>query len=152
MRSSNGGGRHGWRTAAGPPGSGRSAWPRRAAGTSCSPALAATSMRSSGAAPLSRRRYRIEQSPEFAETAARLSPKAKRWLAELYQILAVTPLPGQSDLDVQPHPWLPNIYTVPFLDGHLVYVVLEWKGLVASSATTLEAAGHARTGQRSGNA
>jgi hypothetical protein len=23
-----------------------------------------------------------------------------------------------------------NIYTVPFLDGHLVYTVLEWKGLV----------------------
>ena len=38
-----------------------------------------------------RHRYRIEQSPEFTETAARLSPKAKRWLAELYQILAVTP-------------------------------------------------------------
>ena len=67
--------------------------------------------------------------PRIAETAARLSPKAKRWLAELYQLLAVTPLPGQSDLDVQPHPWLPNIYTVPFLDGHLVYAVLEWKGL-----------------------
>jgi hypothetical protein len=65
-----------------------------------------------------------------AETAARLSPKAKRWLAELYQILAVTPLPGQSDLDVQPHPWVSNIYTVPFLDGHLVYAMLEWKGLV----------------------
>jgi hypothetical protein len=42
----------------------------------------------------------------------------------------VTPLPGQSDLDVQPHPWLPNLYIVPFLDGHLVYAVLEWKGLV----------------------
>jgi hypothetical protein len=39
---------------------------------------------------------------------------AKRWLAEIYQILAVTPLPGESTLDVQPHPWLPNIYTVPF--------------------------------------
>ena len=51
-------------------------------------------------------------------------------VSELYQILAVTPLPGQSDLDVQRHPWLPNIYTVPFLDGHLVYAVLEWKGLV----------------------
>jgi hypothetical protein len=38
---------------------------------------------------------------------------AKRWLAESYQILAVTPLPGESTLDVQPHPWLPNIYTVP---------------------------------------
>jgi hypothetical protein len=92
-------------------------WPRRRRGRG-------------GAAPLSRRRYRIEQSPEFAETAAQLSPKAKRWLAELYQILAVTPLPSQSDLDVQPHPWLPNIYTVPFLDGHLVYAVLEWKSLV----------------------
>jgi hypothetical protein len=92
-------------------------WPRRRRGRR-------------GVAPLSRRRYRIEQSPEIAETAARLSPKAKRWLAELYQILVVTPLPGQSDLDVQPHPWLPNIYTVPFLDGHLVYAVLEWKGLV----------------------
>lgn len=26
-------------------------------------------------------RYRIEQSPEFAETVAGLSPMAKRWLA-----------------------------------------------------------------------
>jgi hypothetical protein len=24
----------------------------------------------------------------------------------------------------------PNIYTVPFLDGSLVYAVLQWKGLV----------------------
>jgi hypothetical protein len=39
--------RHVWRTAAGPPGSSRSAWPRRAAGTSCSPAPAVTSTRSS---------------------------------------------------------------------------------------------------------
>ena len=43
-----------------------------------------------------------------------------REATELYQVLAVTPLPGQSDLDVQPHPWLPNIYTVPFMDGHMV--------------------------------
>ena len=28
-------------------------------------------------------------------------------------------------LDVRPHPWLPNAYTVPFLDGRLVYAVLE---------------------------
>jgi hypothetical protein len=34
-------------------------------------------------------------------------------------------LPGQSALAVRPHPWLPNTYTVPFLDGHLVYAVLE---------------------------
>jgi hypothetical protein len=26
---------------------------------------------------------------------------------------------------VRPHPWLPNAYTVPFLDGRLVYAVLE---------------------------
>jgi hypothetical protein len=26
---------------------------------------------------------------------------------------------------VWPHPWLPNAYTVPFLDGRLVYAVLE---------------------------
>jgi hypothetical protein len=31
---------------------------------------------------------------------------------------------------VRPHPELPNTYTVPFLGGHLVYGVLEWKGLV----------------------
>ena len=97
---------------------------------SCSPARAATSTRSLRSCSAEQARYRIEQSPEIAETAARLSPKAKRWLAELYQILAVTPLPGQSDLDAQRHPWLPNIYTVPFLDGHLVYAVLEWKELV----------------------
>ena len=34
-------------------------------------------------------------------------------------------MPGQSALAVRPHPWLPNTYTVPFLDGHLVYAVLE---------------------------
>jgi hypothetical protein len=83
-----------------------------------------TSTRSSRSCSAEQTPLRIEQSPEFAETAAQLSPKAKRWLAELYQILAVTPLPSQSDLDVQ-HPWLPNIYTVPFLDGHLVYAMLE---------------------------
>ena len=26
---------------------------------------------------------------------------------------------------MQPHPWLPNVYTVPFLDGRLVYAVFE---------------------------
>ena len=97
---------------------------------SCPPALAATSTRSLRSCSAEQAPHRIEQSPEFAETAARLSPKAKRWLAELYQILVVTPLPEQSDLDVQPHPWVPNIYAVPFLDGHLVYAVLEWKSLV----------------------
>jgi len=81
-------------------------------------------MRSSRSCPAERAPYRIERSPQFADTVARLTPKAKRWLAEIYQILAVTPLPGQSDLDIQPHPWLPNVYTVPFLDGHLVYAVL----------------------------
>jgi hypothetical protein len=40
----------------------------------------------------------------------------------------VTPLPGQSDLDV--HPWLPNIYTVTFLDGHMVHAVRESRSLV----------------------
>ncbi|MFL5795696.1 MAG: hypothetical protein ACJ77H_17125, partial [Actinomycetota bacterium] len=39
--------------------------------------------------------------------------------------LAAGPLPGQSDLDVKPHPRLPNTYTVPFLGGHLVYAVFE---------------------------
>jgi hypothetical protein len=59
-----------------------------------------------------------------------LSPTAKQWLAEIYRILAITPLPGQSVLGVQPHPWLPDIYTVPFLNGYLVFAVLPWKGLV----------------------
>jgi hypothetical protein len=54
-----------------------------------------------------------------------LSPQARRWLAGIYQILAVRPLPGQSPLDVQPHPWLPSTYTVSFLGGHLVYGVVE---------------------------
>jgi hypothetical protein len=58
----------------------------------------------------------------------------------------VTPLPGQSGLDVQPHPWLPNVYTVPFLDGHLVYAVLEWKGLVG---ILREVAGPCQNHQRS---
>jgi hypothetical protein len=31
---------------------------------------------------------------------------------------------------VQPHPRLPNTYTVPFLNGRLVYAVLDWKALV----------------------
>ena len=42
-----------------------------------------------------------------------------------------------SQPDVQPHLWLLNIYTVPFLDGSLVYAVLRRKGLQASSATSL---------------
>ena len=50
---------------------------------------------------------------------------ATRWLAELYDTLRNIPYPGQSALDVRPHPWLPNVYTVPFLDGRLVYAVLE---------------------------
>jgi hypothetical protein len=56
--------------------------------------------------------------PRFASLrkCRRAVAQAKRWLAEIYQILAVTPLPGQSDLDVQPHPWLPNVYTVRFLE------------------------------------
>jgi hypothetical protein len=44
--------------------------------------------------------------------------------------LKVGPLPGQSSLAVQPHPWLPNTYTVPFLDGHLVYGVPPNKSLI----------------------
>ena len=50
---------------------------------------------------------------------------ATKWLAELYGTLRETPFPGQSALAVRPHPWLPNAYTVPFLDGRLVYAVLE---------------------------
>lgn len=26
---------------------------------------------------------------------------------------------------MRPHPWLPNVYTVPFLDGRLFYAVFE---------------------------
>ena len=50
---------------------------------------------------------------------------ATKWLAELYGTLRETPYPGQSALAVWPHPWLPNVYTVPFMDGRLVYAVLE---------------------------
>src|SRR5215213_10657106 len=89
-RSSDGGGRRGWRTAAGPPGSGRSAWPRRAAGTSCSPARAATSMRSSRSCSAEQAPLSDRAEPQHSLRWPRLSPKAKRWLAELYQIMAVT--------------------------------------------------------------
>jgi hypothetical protein len=47
------------------------------------------------------------------------------WLAEVYDTLRETPYPDQSTLAVRPHPWLPNVYTVPFMDGRLVYAVLE---------------------------
>ena len=56
---------------------------------------------------------------------AGLSSQGRRWLAGIYRKLAAGPLPGQSDLDVRPHPRLPNTYTVPFLGGHLVYAVFE---------------------------
>jgi hypothetical protein len=36
-----------------------------------------------------------------------------------------TPLPGQAALDVIPYGWLPDCYTVPFLDGRLLYWVNE---------------------------
>ena len=57
---------------------------------------------------------------------------ATKWLAELYGTLREAPYPGESTLDVQPHPWLPNVYMVPFLDGRLVHAVLEGdeRGLV----------------------
>jgi hypothetical protein len=42
-----------------------------------------------------------------------------------YGTLRETPYPDQSELVVRPHPWLPNVYTVPFLDGRLIYAVLE---------------------------
>jgi len=59
-----------------------------------------------------------------------MPPAAKTWLAALYGLLKVGPLPGESALAVQPHPWLPNTYTVPFLDGHLVYGVPPDKGVI----------------------
>lgn len=59
-----------------------------------------------------------------------MSPAAKTWLAALYGLLKVGPLPGESGLAVQPHPWLPNTYTVPFFDGHLVYGVPPNKSLI----------------------
>jgi hypothetical protein len=39
-------------------------------------------------------------------------------------------LPGQSQLDVQPHPYLPAAYTVPFLGGQLLFAVPPGKGFV----------------------
>jgi hypothetical protein len=59
-----------------------------------------------------------------------MSPAAKTWLAGLYGLLKVGPLPGESALVVQPHAWLPDTYTVPFLDGHLVYGVPPGKGVI----------------------
>jgi hypothetical protein len=55
---------------------------------------------------------------------------AKTWLAALYGLLKVGPLPGESTLAVQPHAWLPDTYTVPFLDGYLVYGVPPGKGVI----------------------
>jgi hypothetical protein len=48
------------------------------------------------------------------------------------------PLPGQSALDVQPHPGLPNTYTVPFLNGQLVFAVPPDKGFVGMLAYRTE--------------
>jgi hypothetical protein len=53
---------------------------------------------------------------------------ATAWLAEIYDTLRETPFPGQSALHVRPHAWMPNTYTVPFLDGRLFYAVLESAG------------------------
>src|SRR5512132_1093581 len=72
---------------------------------------------------------------EFRQQVTLLPLSATRWLAELYGTLRETPYPGQSELAVWPHPWLPNVYTVPFLDGRLVYAVLEGdeRGLVKTT-------------------
>jgi hypothetical protein len=66
-----------------------------------------------------------QQPPDHHPTCPHNSAGIPKWLAELYGTLRETPFPGQSTLAVWPHPWLPNTYTVPFLDGRLVYAVLE---------------------------
>jgi hypothetical protein len=74
-----------------------------------------------GVAALSR--YQIRHHDEFSQQVTQLPSGVTRWLAEVYTTLRETPHPGQSALEVRPHPWVPNAYTVPFLDGRLVYAV-----------------------------
>ncbi|GEM_PF-3120892 len=63
-----------------------------------------------------------------------MSPGTQRWLARLYSQLRTGPLPGQSNLDVQPHPLMPDAYTVPFLTGHIVFAVPPNKGVIGMLA------------------
>ncbi|HWD47292.1 MAG TPA: hypothetical protein VHM23_26875 [Actinomycetota bacterium] len=67
-----------------------------------------------------------------------MPPAARTWLAALYGVLKLGPLPGESRLAVQPHAWLPNTYTVPFLDGHLIYGVPPGKDVIVVLAHVQE--------------
>jgi hypothetical protein len=155
--SSSGGGRHGWRTAAAWAGSGRSVCSRRAAGMSCSPAHRSTSTPCCG---------RRGPEPLRDPPQRRVQPAGHADALGGHQVAgrdlqhpASNPFPGQPHLHVRPLPSMPNTYTVPFLDGRLVYAVFEGaprRAWSASCAISREpdrgSGGRARVAGRAGHA
>jgi hypothetical protein len=69
-------------------------------------------------------RWRITHAPSFRPLVAGLPDEPRRALADVYRALSLSPLPGESVLQVEPLPGVPDTYTVPFAGaGFLVYVV-----------------------------
>ena len=69
-------------------------------------------------------RWRITQATSFGLLIAALPDDTRKALADVYRMLSHGPLPGESLLQVEPLPGVPDTYTVPFASaGFLVYVV-----------------------------
>jgi hypothetical protein len=69
-------------------------------------------------------RWRITQATSFGLLVAALPDDTRKALADVYRMLSHGPLPGESLLQVEPLPGVPDTYTVPFADaGFLVYVL-----------------------------
>ena len=69
-------------------------------------------------------RWRITQATSFGALVTALPDDTRKVLADVYRVLSRGPLPGESLLQVEPLPGVPDTYTVPFAGaGFLVYVV-----------------------------
>jgi hypothetical protein len=69
--------------------------------------------------------WRLVQTPEYVQAVASLAPSTRAALANVYQILAQGPYPGESPLPILPYVAIPSAYTVPVgEEGLVVYLVL----------------------------
>ena len=69
--------------------------------------------------------WRLVQTPDYVQAVASLAPSTRAALANVYQILAQGPYPGESPLPILPYVAIPSAYTVPVgEEGLVVYLVL----------------------------
>jgi hypothetical protein len=64
--------------------------------------------------------WRLVQTPEYEQAVASLAQSTRAALADVYQILAQGPFPGESPLPVLPYAAIPSAYTVPVGEEGLV--------------------------------